>query len=1396
MRKRLLASILAVAMMLTMAPFAFAAEDTIVEASGSELQNRINNATSGQTIKLTENTTADITIPADKNIVLDLGGNILTNTNAGKATLTVEKDATATVQNGSIVGGTSHYNIAVGTEAAPGGTLTLNNVTATAGNDGSSMIDNWGTLTINSGTYTGGLDVVKSEEASTLTINNGTFTLTKGSFDITGVIWNYGNATINGGTFKQASTATGARVVVTGQMEGYTSITKINDGTFTNVKGIILHPTDGASYSNFEVLGGTFNKSIPSYYLQRGYAVAKSGSSYVIKTAVMNVTLNETTLNLKGGQTFKLVATPVETNVDIKTVSWSSRATDIATVNSSTGLVTAKKAGSAEIVAKPAGSGATLAVCRVTIENGDVSINTTPVKQYPTLQEAFTNGQTKKTITLLNDVTGEFTVPAGKNFTLDLNGHTITSSGDTIINNGTLTITDSQKTGAIVSTGNVAVFTKSGATTTINYAKVTGQEGALGFTGEVTGATLIVNDGVFTGVDNAVVISNGSDRDGDANTITINGGTFEGKIQSKGYVACGIFAPWKDIVTVNGGTFNITNGAGIVARAGNVTVNGGTFNTTGNITGMVGDSRVVVPCSAIVFDSDAKYPAMTADSKITVTGGTFNSKVDAISTVSDKARVSVSGGVYSSDVNDYAAPGYKADKTNGVWVVKSGTNDALAKVDEAIKDDASPDDIKAAVEAVTNTPNETLSSSSTTMDKLAELEKKVTNNQITVQTNSNVSEVSNPTATNAKLSADPEATTDQKITIDVTASNVSVDEAKDLVGATDEMAAKALDITMKLNGNEITPKAPVVLTFDLPTDWANAKIVYMNGNTPELVKTSVSKDANGKATISGTFDHFSTYILVQTAATANPNAYTLTLEPNVNDVAAGDTIKYTVKLTHTSGNTNDKVARLIFNPVVDDEILELDTTQSVGAQGVTFAKDGDGKYQFTFQSNVDLANGDSMNIGTLAYTAKAYAKTTAINVSGNEETRVTNATGYREGAPVTVETSTNVTYHVTTVTFKNADGSLTTFYVPYEGNGTQFYNDLNALYKRTSAQAIPQAVDGSVTNGTQYRLKYNGTNDSNSDNWYLSTDSNKGKYSSATIYSVDTTYEVNRVKLLELTLPKTPTVKLDDNVTTTVKDGKIYVDEGADLIFTIDGTPSAGKKFDVTVEDGGTKVDGVINNNGTWTAPGNNLTNGPVEIKVEEVLALTADDIGIFKVTAEGVDGYQPFSTYSGNKTLVLIKGDSSAKYSLTGGPEIYALLDKAYINESDESYTHAVLIDPTNVDFGKDKMLAHLTDDLQLKAESGENTTISYDWDTNGLPGPKLDDVQATFDFKSLKDNELKWEPTDEMLLKADVMNLADGGNVYDNGSYKTQRDGVVTDNDVYAFMYLYVRIAGGNTN
>lgn len=291
---------------------------------------------------------------------------------------------------------------------------------------------------------------------------------------------------------------------------------------------------------------------------------------------------------------------------------------------------------------------------------------------------------TATTVTLTADITltadGRLTIDAGKDITLNLNGHSITSTTNcVIINNGKLTVEDDSesKAGAIIATKYQGIAMGNSSTTVIESGNITAVEGCV-ITDKSCGATLTITGGTFTCTDNAVIAGNGSKREGDANTITISGGTFNGQIKSAGYVACGIYCPWKDNVTVSGGTFNITGGAGIVSRSGTVTVTGGTFNCTGNVTGKVGDSRVVVPCSPIVFDSEADYPTMSDDSKIEVIAGTFTSEngipVKVVAKAEDASqRVEISGGSYSAPVSqEYCMEGFTtAQNTDGTYGVSS-----------------------------------------------------------------------------------------------------------------------------------------------------------------------------------------------------------------------------------------------------------------------------------------------------------------------------------------------------------------------------------------------------------------------------------------------------------------------------------------------------------------------------------------------------------------------------------------------------------------------------------------------------------------------------------------------------------------------------------------------------
>ena len=251
----------------------------------ASLQAGIDAAQDGETVTLLTDATEDVAI--SKSITLDLGGKTLTNTNAGKATISVQ-GGTVTVKNGNVVGGTGYYNIEV--TKGSNANLTLADVTATAGNTGSSMIDNWGTLTIESGSYSGGLDVVKSEEDSTLNINGGKFELSYATNGYTGVVFAYGNTTITGGEFIQSLTTTGRwnhpQVIATGVVEGHTAITRVTGGHFVNKmsgEGIFRGVGKGTS-DNFEVSGGTFNKGISEGFCADGFIPTKNADgTYGVK---------------------------------------------------------------------------------------------------------------------------------------------------------------------------------------------------------------------------------------------------------------------------------------------------------------------------------------------------------------------------------------------------------------------------------------------------------------------------------------------------------------------------------------------------------------------------------------------------------------------------------------------------------------------------------------------------------------------------------------------------------------------------------------------------------------------------------------------------------------------------------------------------------------------------------------------------------------------------------------------------------------------------------------------------------------------------------------------------------------------------------------------------------
>ena len=282
-----------------------------------------------------------------------------------------------------------------------------------------------------------------------------------------------------------------------------------------------------------------------------------------------------------------------------------------------------------------------------------ISVAGTVTNYYPTLAAAVAAAEDGDTVVLLADMTESSTlvIPANTAITLDLGGKTLTStaSPEAIFNYGTLvlqggTINASAslvrnlgsvtvESGTYTANGNgimcgiadksVAAPTATGCSVTINGGTITSVEMAI-CTGRTAGGRVAVNGGTLTSTDNAVIGDNGTAGCG-GNVFSVSNATLNASITSAGYVACGIYLANDDTLTIGDTTINVNGGAGIVARAGNATIGDGTIiNTTGTAVGKVGDSRVVVPCAAVVFDSAANYPGyQTGNADLAIKGGTF-----------------------------------------------------------------------------------------------------------------------------------------------------------------------------------------------------------------------------------------------------------------------------------------------------------------------------------------------------------------------------------------------------------------------------------------------------------------------------------------------------------------------------------------------------------------------------------------------------------------------------------------------------------------------------------------------------------------------------------------------------------------------------------------------------
>ena len=363
-----------------------------------------------------------------------------------------------------------------------------------------------------------------------------------------------------------------------------------------------------------------------------------------------------------------------------------------------------------------------MAVCSATLSVAQnvAKIGTT---EYATLEEAVNSvAQGKKGyIMILADASFDNLSIDGKQITINLQTHTVKGNNiavngvdgitDTHLtirdskakglsvstknnykvsytNSGTLELTGSIRayngagikveSGTVVSTQSVALFAFGDVTGQKNIAssiEITGgyvKAQEFGASPQGRGASVTVNGfAVIESLDNAAVAGNGTnspEKKLGGTSITISGKCWLiGRIQSPGYAACGIYHPQQGTLTIkysSGSIPNIVaiNGAGIVMRGGTLDYRAGNITATGdaNFVGKVGDSRVVVGTSGIVYDRDCDYYD-AANVKITIPSSGEKKVVgakSAIQVINDSNNniddvFDIQGGQFSSDVSAY-----------------------------------------------------------------------------------------------------------------------------------------------------------------------------------------------------------------------------------------------------------------------------------------------------------------------------------------------------------------------------------------------------------------------------------------------------------------------------------------------------------------------------------------------------------------------------------------------------------------------------------------------------------------------------------------------------------------------------------------------------------------------
>lgn len=920
MKRRLLSAFLAVMMVLTMAPVAFAGNDsevssTVEVSNAAALQNALTNATDGTVIKLTDN----ITVSSRAKF-------------SGQSMI-----VTLDLNNYTLTGSDGDYALSNENGGATTGTLIVKNGTIKRADDvkqSNSTVRNYGQMELNNVQVQGNYIVVKNEETATLTMNNCTLTAPDiyGNNQIPSGLQNYGTATANNCTIKSGTAVMAASWADSKQ--SYNSNTYLNDCTISGSPyAVSSGRTDkSTAKQRVNVNGGSYTGNIDSgagsditinAEVKGNMRVVNDfsynlGSASYITSGPSKVTLAE-----GGSVSGTINAAAKNGNTYYSTVT---NAVEEATNGNTIELVQ----DTTEDVVIPAGSDVTLDLNGKKLTN----VNSHTIFNKGTLtingNKGTVDNVTHGKVAVYN--IGKVTLNGGTYDRSKENGIKDSNTYYTLLNHGTMTV------------ANVTVNNKGGYSSLFENGYFDYNKSRDG----IDNPTLTIESGTFTGGINTV-------KNDDGATMTINGGIFTNYAQSA--------FQNHNIATINGGTFNgvtvyaiLNCGTGcksdVAPDLHQLTITGGNFN--GKIY-KGGDSE----------DGKTHYNI----GSISISGGYFTTDP------SDYVASDYVAG--TSDVSGYS---YKVvAKTNtGSVEVKPDVADPEVKVSESIskEDKAKVEEAAKTVSAPTlgaAAADEAQKIDKTKADELVAKANKVTGEtsekKLYVQSALKVE----PTAYDAANKTLALEITPQYRVVASTA-----DTADKIKLDGDTKNAQVVQDYQTMNITKAT-----VVTMELPTGFAVAdgdklSIQHTKNGTVEYYTGTVTEQS-GKHLLTFTTNGFSPFVISVPAASIGENVYP-TLQAAVDSVKSGKTIKLE---QNVAVNTKATVAKTIKFEVATNEKTFAKENIVAGAN-TTVKVTGDASpytYEFTYTKPSSSSSGGSSSGKTTYKVTTSAVNNGGVNAS-------------------------------------------------------------------------------------------------------------------------------------------------------------------------------------------------------------------------------------------------------------------------------------------------------------------------------------------------------------------------------------------------------------------------------